>query len=437
MSSVWKILPHIRKIRSCHHQRLHRLIQRLRLYQTKKTIVIFLHLQKLRSKFKILAKKSLVRKYKGLREKTIKERIFFVFVVLFLVSPAVSWMDERPESENNGKEKKNQLLTLPILYYTPETKIAGGVGGIFYLRSMKEKLSGHPSIFFMDMVYTQEKQFIVEIIPDLYLNTGKFHLVGYLGFKNYIEKFYGIGSHTTDTMEEDFSYRNFQLKCSLRKRVGAIFYVGVQYDFEHSKITETEPGGILDSGDIPGKDGGTLSGLGILLVQDNRDNIFYPTKGTLLQTDAMMFSPAIASDYNFHRFSLDFRQYVSVFSKHVLAFQQGVQVTSGDIPFQRLPVLGGPNVMRGYIQGRFRAKKAIFLQMEYRMPLIWRLSAAGFVGFGDVADKMKKFKLHDLKFSGGLGIRYQINRKSGTNVRLDFGFAKGNFGVYAMINEAF
>jgi hypothetical protein len=26
---------------------------------------------------------------------------------------------------------------------------------------------------------------------------------------------------------------------------------------------------------------------------------------------------------------------------------------------------------------------------------------------------------------------------SGTNVRLDFGFGKGTFGVYAMINEAF
>ena len=66
-----------------------------------------------------------------------------------------------------------------------------------------------------------------------------------------------------------------------------------------------------------------------------------------------------------------------------------------------------------------------------------RLSAAGFMGYGDVADKLSKFKLNDFKVTGGLGIRYQVNRKFGTNVRLDFGFARGSFGVYAMINEAF
>jgi len=69
--------------------------------------------------------------------------------------------------------------------------------------------------------------------------------------------------------------------------------------------------------------------------------------------------------------------------------------------------------------------------------MFWRLSAAGFVGYGDVADKLKSFKLNDFKFTGGLGIRYQLNPESGTNVRLDFGFAKGSFGVYAVINEAF
>jgi hypothetical protein len=75
--------------------------------------------------------------------------------------------------------------------------------------------------------------------------------------------------------------------------------------------------------------------------------------------------------------------------------------------------------------------------MEYRVPLIWRLAAVGFVGYGGVADRLSSFKLDDFKLSGGLGIRFQVNRKSGTNVRLDFGFAEGNLGVYAMINEAF
>lgn len=374
---------------------------------------------------------------KGVNKKTSHRLLFLSFFVLSMMSPVFGWMDEREEDEKNGKEEKNQLLVLPIVYYTPETKIAGGVGGIYYLRSLKDQLKGHSSTFFMDIIYTQKDQFIMEIAPDLYLDKGKFHIVGYLGFKKYVENFYGIGSHTTDSMKEEFSYRSLKLICSLRNRISPSFYVGLQYDFEHSKITEMEPGGILDFGDVLGIEGGKISGLGILLVQDSRDSTFFPAKGILLHLQASFFSQAMGSDYSFQKYNFDYRQYMTVFSKHVLAFQQSVNVTTGNVPFQWLPMLGGPWAMRGYIQGRFRDKSSIFLQMEYRVPLIWRLSAAGFLGYGDVADKLKEFKLNDFKVSGGLGIRYRINRKSGTNVRLDFGFAKGNFGVYAMINEAF
>jgi outer membrane protein assembly factor BamA len=198
-----------------------------------------------------------------------------------------------------------------------------------------------------------------------------------------------------------------------------------------------EPGGILDTGDVVGKEGGTISGPGIILVQDTRDNIFFPTTGTLLNAHASLFTRALGSDYNFQKVNFDFRQYVIVFSKHVLAFQESVNLTSGSVPFPWLSMLGGPSAMRGYIQGRYRDKHSIFFQAEYRVPLAWRLSAAGFVGYGDVAEKLNRFRLIDFKVTGGFGIRYQVNRKSGTNVRLDFGFARGSFGVYAMINESF
>jgi outer membrane protein assembly factor BamA len=238
-------------------------------------------------------------------------------------------------------------------------------------------------------------------------------------------------------MEEDYSYRSIKLIFSPRKRISPHFFVGIQYDFEYFEITELAPGGILEGGEIIGSEGGIQSGLGILLVRDNRDNIFFPRRGTLLHAQATFISHALGSDYRFQKYTFDFRQYISVFSKHVLAFQQNLSISSGSVPFQWLPMLGGPYVMRGYYQGRFRDKNAIYLQMEYRAPLFWRLSGVGFVGFGDVAARLSDFKLFDFKLTGGFGIHYQLNRLSGTNVRLDFGFAKGSFGVYAMINEAF
>jgi len=126
-----------------------------------------------------------------------------------------------------------------------------------------------------------------------------------------------------------------------------------------------------------------------------------------------------------------------LFSNHVLAFQENIQSSSGPVPYQWLSIMGGPWVMRGYILGRFRDKNSMVFQMEYRMPLVWKLGIVGFFGCGNVAQRMSQFRLDEFKLAGGFGIRYRLLKRFSTNVRLDFGFARGSFGVYAMINESF
>ena len=360
-----------------------------------------------------------------------------LFLGIFISGPVHSWGDGLPSDEKRGDEKKNQWRVLPFVFYTPETKIAGGVGGIYYLRSLPGREGSHPSTLSMNLIYTQRKQLILGIAPDLFLGRGKFHLTGQLEVKRYVEKFYGIGAQTPEEAEEDYSFRSLALQLSLRQRISRGFYGGIQFDFGKSHITEVGPGGILDSEDIVGNDGGRVSGLGFVLVQDSRDNIFFPTRGTYLQFQTSIFIRALGSEFNFHKYKIDCRQYMEAFSSHVLALRINIDLSSGNVPFQWLPMLGGPSAMRGYIQGRFRDKHAISLQAEYRVPLFWRLTAAGFMGWGDVADRLKKLKLFAFKMNGGLGIRYRIDSRSGTNVRLDFGFAKDSFTVYAMINEAF
>jgi len=378
-----------------------------------------------------------MQKRKGMNKMTVRGWIFLPVFFYFFVSPVFGWIQEKKDEENKGKQEKNRLLVLPIVYYTPETRIAGGVGGISYLRSLKDRERGHPSTLFMNMIYTQNKQFILGFAPDLYLGEGRFHLIGSLFFKKYTEKFYGIGSQTSDDREEDFRYRSFSLKLSLQQRFLRNLYGGVQFDFENSRITEVEPEGILEREDIVGNEGARVSGLGLVLVQDSRNNMFFPTGGTFLQLQASFFGRALGSEFKFQKYKIDCRQYAGVFSGHVLAFRMNIDFSAGNVPFQWLPTLGGSSVMRGYILGRFRDRHAISLQAEYRVPLFWRLSAAGFVGWGDVASKLESFRLLEFKMNGGLGIRYRIESRSGTNVRLDFGFAKGSFTVYAMINEAF
>ena len=60
-----------------------------------------------------------------------------------------------------------------------------------------------------------------------------------------------------------------------------------------------------------------------------------------------------------------------------------------------------------------------------------------FAGFGDVAGKISKFQLRDLKTSVGFGIRCLFVPKEKLNLRFDFGFGKNTSGFYINFMEAF
>jgi len=115
-----------------------------------------------------------------------------------------------------------------------------------------------------------------------------------------------------------------------------------------------------------------------------------------------------------------------------------MDIITNNPPFQLLSLFGGRERMRGYYEGRYRDKNMMVFQMEYRvMPVWWRLGLVGFLGFGDVSNTIKNFKLRDFKYSVGGGIRYLFSREEKMNLRLDFGYGKDSSGIYITIGEAF
>ena len=86
--------------------------------------------------------------------------------------------------------------------------------------------------------------------------------------------------------------------------------------------------------------------------------------------------------------------------------------------------------------GRFRDKLAYTGQAEYRLRLPWRLGFAAFAALGDVARDIDDFTESRVKFSGGAGLRFRLN-KEGLNLRLDMGFTEEGSGFYFIAGEAF
>ena len=343
------------------------------------------------------------------------------------------------DGKKKPKEKTSSLLVLPVIFYTPETKWAGGVGGIYAFRSGASDASSRPSSIYFSAIYTQLKQFQLELNPELYLKNEEYILTVKSLLERYPNKFFGIGNNTPDSAEEGYTSRSISFDISAQKKIfpARKMYLGLKYQFESYKLSKIEKGGLLSNSQTIGSGGGTISGLGFIVSWDTRDNIFSPWRGNYWQVQTIFNKPFLGSDYNFTSVKADLRKYMPLFSGHVLAIQGLVNWVSGEAPFHKLAKLGGQDMMRGYYTGRYRDKLLIALQAEYRLPVWGRLGAVGFAGLGDVADKPANFRLGDLKYSMGAGLRFMLNKKERTQLRLDFGWGKGTSGMYFTAGEAF
>jgi outer membrane protein assembly factor BamA len=239
-------------------------------------------------------------------------------------------------------------------------------------------------------------------------------------------------------MEEPFTSKFWKISVEALKQVWGPLNVGLQYFFDETQVKEMEAGGMLASGGVPGSMGGTVSGFGYFMTYDSRDSIFYSTSGSFHQFSAMAFGRSLGSDFAFSRFYLEMRKYLRLSFAHCLAFQTRFLVQTGDPPFWRMGLLGGPESMRGYYLGRFRDKNMVTLQAEYRWtPIFWRLGLAAFAGLGDVAGTPGRFDLGRFKYSYGVGLRFVIDPKQRINIRLDYGIGKDTSGIYFTAGEAF
>jgi outer membrane protein assembly factor BamA len=288
------------------------------------------------------------------------------------------------------------------------------------------------------LTYTQQKQTTISFLPEIYFKNESYYFNGFYGYYKYPDKFWGISNDTPDTAEEDYEPNHFKSYTNFQKRTKPGVYIGLRYQYEYISLKKTNDNGVLQYKTVTGSEGGSASGLGIIINHDTRNHIYQPSSGFYNQIYAVFFGKAMGSEYQFNLFSFDLRKYYSLFGSHVLAFQSYNSFISGNPPFQMLNLLGGAYWMRGYFIGRYRDKNMVTFQAEYRLPLFWRFGAVGFAGFGDVASQIDKFQLNDFKYTVGFGFRFMFDSQERINARLDIGFGKGgNSRIYALVIEAF
>ena len=367
---------------------------------------------------------------------------FLMITASFLATAsAFAQADPGEDPENDGKTVKNiykaHLIVIPLIYYSPETKLAFGGGGVLNFRAGRNKEQTRASTVWAFGTYNLARQFQVVVKPEIYFERNSFFLSGNLRYERTPQNFFGVGSDMPSTAEESYTPRIVNFQVGVKKKFLGHLFAGVQYDFEQMTMEKVEPGGMLEDGEIPGSRGGLFSGFGVSLNWDTRDAVLSPRKGVFFQLTADTYGAMTGSDFAFTSLKLDCREYFLVAPSQVLALQAYIRSTAGEVPFHKLAFLGGESLMRGYYKGRFRDKAILAVQAEYRVTVTKRIGVVGFGGLANVFPAFAEFNLKTIKYSVGTGFRYMVNKREGTTLRMDMAWGKRTFGLYFTAQEAF
>ena len=159
-------------------------------------------------------------------------------------------------------------------------------------------------------------------------------------------------------------------------------------------------------------------------VYDSRDNIYEPTRGRRISYTAQWAGHGLGGDFDFYKFTAETRMYKKLGAKNVLAFRARGGFIQGDAPYSQLFTLGGADSLRGYEDDQFRGKYMYNATLEFRFPIVKKVSGVLFTDIGDAWDAPNVSWYNSKKtFNYGVGAGVRITTPIGP-VKLDYGVGK-------------
>lgn len=251
-------------------------------------------------------------------------------------------------------------------------------------------------------------------------------------FLSFPDKYWGIGYDMNRNNGNETKYKRYQtrFKADLTWRIAPQLYVGPQILFDYTNAHDT------DRPEMWHQRMHTFStGAGLAIQYDTRDHLTNPYRGWFLRLEQMFFPKFIFNRYAFSSTEFTAKWYKQIWKGGVIATQFHALFTYGNTPWGMMARLGGSDTMRGYYEGRYNDKCAFDTTVELRQHVWRRNGVVVWAGFGEVFPDFSRLTAKHILPNFGLGYRWEFKKR--VNVRLDFGFGKGQSGFIFNINEAF
>jgi hypothetical protein len=334
------------------------------------------------------------------------------------------------------QKKRYKLTALPIIFYTPETRLGFGASGLFVFNLKKDSIGAQRSSMSLGFAYTLNKQILFTLPYNIFLKNRSYQLYGELAYNKFFYNFYGVGNNQAPDFVEKFGFEFPRIRITALKKVMNHVYVGPRYAFDKYSLFNLDTAAQLYKGIIPGSKGGTVSGFGLVTLYDSRDNIFYPQKGLWGEFVVYRDDERTGSSFNYTRLALDVRKYFT-FKENTLALNAYSIYSDADLPFFQMANLGGQHKMRGFYEGRYRDNNLLVFQVEYRRFITELVGFTVFADVGQVSHRYSEFNGKDWRYTYGLGLRLQLDKAQKINLRIDVGVGNKKILPYFTIGEAF
>lgn len=376
-----------------------------------------------------------------------KQLLQILILFCFVLSPHENWGQVKHKRilgfrtlSDTLSEEKSGIFVLPLIYYTPDTRWAFGAAGVYYFKLPGKDSTEHETRmsnvqFLTD--YSQNKQLDVWGQWNIFTRNENFLLKGEARFRNFPDRFYGIGNNTPKSNDERYEYNLLSFKTLVLKKVRHATFVGLDYHIEKEYGFKYTPDGILEKGDITGYNGSIGSAIGVVALFDSRDNVINTYKGSLLEISSYFYTKALGSTYQFSYFNFLYQKFWQIKRKQIIAWQTKLRYGIGAVPFLDMSTVGNDDMLRGYAKNRFRDVSFMGTQVEYRFPLFWRFGGVVFSGVGDVFNKPEEMTTRTAKYSIGGGLRFVVNPAERLNIRLDYGYGREGGHFYFIVAESF
>ncbi len=397
---------------------------------------------------------------------------------------------EKRLSEEDLKDKKEGFYVtgIPDISSDPINGIGVGAEGQFFLNGKKSDPFFEYTPFRAEMdltaFYTSRKQGELSMVLEIpYVFNTKWRLHGELGYEvDPNQLYFGVtekslqplSSGSYDDYENSLSgvkayYNTYQRQEAVLNFIfERSFFEGKMrffFGYELSKASYTTP---LNDSSLLRKDAlaGRIVGYGTSLIPvyqcgliyDTRDLEKDPTEGVFAELIEEASPMELGSPFNFNKLFFHYKYFKRLFpdklKKVVFAGWMGINNTQGNAPFfeyqdaesseKTILALGGPQTLRGYVQGRFAASVIAFADLELR----WRFwkgdlfkqhlafSGVPFFDVGGVWDSFNRMSnLDNLRYSEGLGLRIGWNEN--TVLRFDYAVSKEDRQFFFGLEQPF